>query len=408
MKKNCIVAQSGGPTSAINASLAGVLNAALSCGEYDTVYGSLHGIEGILKGNYKNLSYKAIQSPDFVKQLKQTPAMYLGSCRFKLPSEKNDPKLYEQIFSELDALNIGAFFYIGGNDSMDTVMKLSVYGKSINSEIRFIGVPKTIDNDLCATDHTPGFGSAAKYVATSILEMAHDIYIYDLKSVTIIEVMGRDAGWLTAASCLARTDYSAAPHLIYLPESPFDRDRFIDDVKKVMEEHSNVIVAVSEGIRDKDGTYISASGSTLDNFGHVQLNGAGRTLENLVKDRLGVKVRSVEFNILQRCAEHIASATDLDESFTSGEKAVSFALEGVTGAMVIMKRSGSDPYRIEYDHADISGIANEEKSVPTEWIVNGNDVSDAMYQYLRPLIQGEVHPSYENGIPKYLNVSHLG
>ena len=313
-KKNIIVAQSGGPTVAINASLSGVIRQAIESDTYGTVYGSLNGILGILNEQYIDLTAKAEEDADFLHRLETTPAMFLGSCRHKLPHYMDDDSSYVYIFNQFEKLNIGAFFYIGGNDSMDTVLKLSEYAKTMGKDIRIIGVPKTVDNDLCMTDHTPGFGSAAKYIASSILEIAHDTFIYAVKSVTIVEVMGRDAGWLTAASALARNEYNAAPHLIYLPEVPFHTEEFLLDVKRLLFEQNNVIVAVSEGIRDADGNYISASKASVDNFGHQQLSGAGKTLEHLVKEKLGVKVRSVEVNVLQRCAAHLASQTDLDES----------------------------------------------------------------------------------------------
>lgn len=407
-KKNCIVAQSGGPTTAINASLAGVLDAALSSGNYDIVYGSLNGITGILNDRYINLTHLVKEDPNNLLTLKQSPAMYLGSCRYKLPPLEEDTSVYEQIFAAFEELDVSAFFYIGGNDSMDTVLKLSEYGTRIGSSIRILGVPKTIDNDLCATDHTPGFGSAAKYIATTMLEVCHDCYIYNLKSVTIVEIMGRDAGWLTAASVLARNSYNSAPHLIYLPEVPFSEEQFIEDVKKELETKNNVIVAVSEGIRDKNGNYISAAEAKSDQFGHAQLNGAGKTLEYLLNDRLDVKVRSVELNVVQRCAMHTASATDLDESFASGQKAVELADNGVTAAMAIIKRTSNSPYTVTYESAPIREIANEIKSVPLEWINDaGNDVTDDIISYLIPLISGEVELSYKDGVPVYLDVTHL-
>ena len=267
--KNCVVAQSGGPTAAINASLAGVVQGVLEHPEYSHIYGSLNGITGILEGRFLDLT-KTFQSPEALGRLKVSPAMYLGSCRYKLPNPEDDITPYQAVFQFFEKMDIGAFFYIGGNDSMDTVDKLSTYAEKIQSNVRIIGIPKTIDNDLCATDHTPGFGSAAKYVATSLLEIYHDTVIYHLKSVTIVEIMGRDAGWLTAASALARNSYSAAPHLIYLPEAAFDTEAFLEDLKSLLEKHNNIIVAVSEGIRDKDGNYISASTGSKDNFGHSQ------------------------------------------------------------------------------------------------------------------------------------------
>ena len=326
--QNIVVAQSGGPTVAINASLAGVISASLSNDNYNRIYGSVYGILGILNDNLLDLSEKASSIPNFIDTLKNSPAMYLGSCRYKLPDYEDDDAPYAFIFNQFKKYNIGAFFYIGGNDSMDTVLKLSHYGKQIGSDIRIIGIPKTIDNDLCVTDHTPGYGSAAKYIATSMLEIAHDTFIYSVPSITIVEIMGRDAGWLTAASALARNEYNNAPHLIYFPEVAFDKDQFIKDIKEQLSKRNNVIVAVSEGIRDKDGHYISASTAVNDQFGHSQLSGTGKCLEYMIKEALNIKVRSIELNVLQRCASHIASLTDINESFALGEKAVEFADKG--------------------------------------------------------------------------------
>ena len=343
-----------------------------------------------------------------LERLIHTPAMYLGSCRFKLPDFMDDDSSYNYIFKQFEKLNIGAFFYIGGNDSMDTVLKLSEYAERIGSNVRIIGIPKTIDNDLMVTDHTPGFGSAAKYIASSLLEIAHDTFIYAVKSVTIVEIMGRDAGWLTAASALARNEYSDAPHLIYLPECNFDKDEFLTDVRALLEEHNNIIIAVSEGIHDAEGNYICAGESKEDTFGHSQLSGAGKALEYLIKDNINVKVRSVEVNVLQRCAAHLSSATDLNEAVASGEHAVAFAKQGITASMVTMNRTSNAPYTIEYGYAEIKNIANEAKSVPRAWInERGNDVTEEMVEYLLPLIQGETSISYENGLPNYMNVSHL-
>lgn len=406
--KNCIVAQSGGPTTAINASLAGVISGVSQSGIYDTIYGSLNGILGILDDRILNLTEKIAQVPGNLDKLFHTPAMYLGSCRYKLPDYHVDKTPYEQIFRQFERYQIEAFFYIGGNDSMDTVLKLSDYGNHIGSPIRVIGIPKTIDNDLAVTDHTPGFGSAAKYIASSMLEIAHDTFIYAVKSVTIVEIMGRDAGWLTAASALARNTYNTAPHLIYLPEKAFCLESFLEDLKKLLVTNNNIIVAVSEGLRDKDGNYITASEAACDSFGHSQLSGAGKVLELLVKENLGVKVRSVEINVLQRCAAHMASLTDLSEAFASGQKAVSLAEEGNTAVMVIMRRVSDSPYEIVYESAPIAGIANIARSVPAEWInARGNDIEQPLYDYLRPLIAGEVTLSYINGIPDYMEVTHL-
>lgn len=407
-QKNCMVAQSGGPTAAINASLAGVIDGVMKSKIYDTVYGSLNGITGILNNDLMNLSALMEKNPEYLHRLTVTPAMFLGSCRYKLPDYLDDDSSYVYIFKQFADYDIEAFFYIGGNDSMDTVLKLSEYGKRIGSPVRIIGIPKTIDNDICETDHTPGFGSAAKYIASSLLEISHDTFIYAVKSVTIVEIMGRDAGWLTAAAALARNEYNTAPHLIYLPEVPFDKEDFLLDVKRLLFEQNNVIVAVSEGIRDASGNYISASEQSVDTFGHSQLSGAGKTLEFLVKEKLGVKVRSVEVNVLQRCAAHLASKTDLEEAFALGKKAVALSEEGVTASMVTMNRISDAPYQIEYGYTEIKHIANEAKSVPTEWINDaGNDINQPLIDYLTPLIQGEVDITYENGIPVYMNVSHL-
>lgn len=407
-QKNCMVAQSGGPTVAINASLAGVISGVMESSMYDTVYGSLNGITGIINNEFMNLSELMAEQPQYLERLTKTPAMFLGSCRFKLPDYLDDDSAYVFIFKQFETYNIGAFFYIGGNDSMDTVLKLSEYGKKIDSDVRIIGIPKTIDNDLCETDHTPGFGSAAKYIASSLLEIAHDTFIYAVNSVTIVEIMGRDAGWLTAAAALARNEYNTAPHLIYLPEVAFDKEDFLLDVKRLLFERNNVIVAVSEGIRDAAGNYISASEHSVDTFGHSQLSGAGKTLEFLIKEKLGVKVRSVEINVLQRCAAHLASQTDLDESFAQGKKAVALSEEGVTASMVTINRISNEPYTVSYGYAEIKNIANEAKSIPVDWISPArNDVEQPLIDYLTPLIQGESKVEYKNGLPVYMNVSHL-
>ena len=405
MKKNCIVAQSGGPTVAINASLAGVIQGVIDSDCFDKIYGSIHGIQGVFKKQFIDLTDS---TEEFIDNLKKSPAMYLGSCRYKLPDITTDKEAYENLFSIFEDMNVGAFFYIGGNDSMDTVDKLSQYAASIGSDIRVMGIPKTIDNDLIETDHTPGFGSAAKYIASSMREMAYDTYIYDISSVLIVEIMGRDAGWLTAASALARNDFSQAPHLIYLPEVAFDKEQFIADIKQLMPTTKNIIIAVSEGIRDKDGNYISATTAAADKFGHAQLSGTGKCLETLVKERLGVKVRSVEINVLQRCAAHMASATDLEESFQLGIKAVNLASDGHTGLMTTLTRVSDTPYKVDISYTPVSNVANKAKSVPKEWInPEGNNVTEDMINYIKPLVIGEVVQSYENGISAYLPVKHL-
>lgn len=406
-KNNCIVAQSGGPTAAINASLAGVISGILASEKYDTCYGAVNGITGIWNDHFINLTEKA-KDESFIECLKRTPAMYLGSCRHKLPEFSADPAIYETIFDHFRKMDIQAFFYIGGNDSMDTVWKLSEYAKKIQYDISIIGIPKTIDNDLCITDHTPGFGSAAKYIATSLLEIAHDTTIYPVKSVTIVEIMGRDAGWLTAASALARNSYQSAPDLIYLPETDFDADSFIADVRRLLTQKDNLVIAVSEGIHDKDGNYITATEAAADTFGHAQLSGAGKALELMVSEQIGVKVRSVEVNILQRCASHLLSKTDIDEAFAQGQYGVRIAEDKVTGAMVCIKRISNAPYTIDYTYANIAEIANEAKSIPREWINDaGNDVTQELIDYLFPLIQGECPVVFANGLPAYADVAHL-
>ncbi len=408
-KRNCFIGQSGGPTVAINASLAGVIYECIHCGEYENVYGMVNGIKGLIEGKYLDL--KSLFSEDKnITKLRQTPAMYLGSCRYKLPTHEEDPETYETLFNYFEKHNITDFFYIGGNDSMDTVAKLSAYAAIIQSPIRFVGVPKTIDNDLKGTDHTPGFGSAAKYVATSMLEIAYDSSIYKLKSVTIVEIMGRNAGWLTAASALARNKNNDTPDLIYLPEVPFSKEKFLKDIEKVFERKRSVIIAVSEGIKDENGQYLDADSEFVqkDAFGHVIHSGTGKVLENLVQKEFKCKVRSIELNVLQRCAMHIASKVDNEESFMIGRNAVKAAMNGKTGVMMAYIRESNDPYTISYDALDVSEIANVEQKIPVEWInEDHNDVTEEMYTYLTPLIQGEVNVEYENGTPSYMNVDHL-
>ena len=400
--KNCFVAQSGGPTAAINSSLAGVISAVQKTEHFDRIYGLLNGITGLFENRFIDLS-EHFATERSLEQLKTTPAMFLGSCRFQLPSVEEDSAVYEKIFAFFKENDVAAFFYIGGNDSMDTAMKLSAYAKRIGSQVKIIGVPKTIDNDLVHIDHTPGFGSAAKYVAASMLEMAYDTSIYKLNSVTIVEVMGRDAGWLTAATALARTEFSDAPHLIYLPEVPFDTEQFLEDVREKVIQYNNVLVAVSEGIRDAQGNYISATEATVDQFGHSQLSGAGKTLERLVARELGIKVRSVEINILQRCGGHFASRTDLEEAFRLGANAVAYAQEGISGMMSTLTReNGAEGYQVSYGYADLNEIANRVKSVPLSFINEAhNDVTDEAIKYLKPLIQGEYETRYQNGLPCY-------
>ncbi len=404
--RNVIVAQSGGPTVAINASLAGVITGALAAG-YDKIYGSINGIQGVINDNITDLGAVAASDSLFIKKLKTTPAMYLGSCRYKLPVDPADP-IYNTLFSQFEKYNIDAFFYIGGNDSMDTVDKLSAMAKARGSQVRFVGIPKTIDNDLCITDHTPGFGSAAKYIATTTMEVIYDALIYKNPSVTIIEIMGRDAGWLTAASALAKNDNCPGPDLIYLPEAAFDKEAFVNDLKNLLTEKENIVVAVSEGIRDANGNYISATTATYDTFGHAQLSGTGKALEYFVKEKIGVKVRSIEVNVLQRAAAHLSSATDLEEAFKLGETGVFLASSGKTGIMVTLKRLSNRPYEVAYEYYDIAQIANEVKSVPRNWINEaGNGVTYEMIAYLKPLIMGQPSLEFADGLPSYVTPATL-
>ena len=403
MMKNAIVAQSGGPTTAINASLAGVIKGCLESHEIDVLYGALNGVEGLMDERLVNLTDIFDHNEENLNVLKLTPAMYLGSCRRKLKDVDQDSSEYDIIINIFRKYHIHYFFYRGGHDSMDTVGKMSRYVKKHQMDVKVIGIPKTIDNDLVVTDHTPGFGSAARYVAASVLEMAHDTYIYNTTSVLIAEIMGRDAGWLTAASVLARNSYSRAPHLIYLPEHPFSKEQFIEDIKAQFKQREHIVIAVSEGLRDADGHYISAETAAVDAFGHATLSGTGKCLEGLVAETFGCKVRSVEINVLQRCAAHMASATDIEESWQLGLKGVALALEGKSGEMSIVCRISDEPYQVIYDGADVQQIANAEKKIPTAWINEaGNDVTEEMVRYLRPLIHGSVAVPEQDSMPHYL------
>lgn len=401
--RNCLVAQSGGPTAAINASLAGVIEEALKCDDINIIYGGRNGIQGILDEKLVVLNDVFKDSESNLKKLKYTPSMYLGSCRYKLTDYRKDTKDYDRLCEIFEKYDIGYFFYIGGNDSMDTVAKVSAYAMDKGLNVKVIGIPKTIDNDLVCIDHTPGFGSAAKFIATSVLEMAHDTYIYNIDTVLIVEIMGRNAGWLTAASSLARNEYSDAPHLIYLPESTFNKEVFVKRVREELKTRHHVVVAVSEGIKDENGSYISAQGGRVDQFGHVMLSGTGNVLKQIVADEIGCKVRSVELNVLQRAASHCASNTDIEESFQLGANGVKLALEGRNGVMSSAVRVSDEPYVLKYGEADINLIANYEKQIPREWISDdGTDVTEDMEKYLRPLIQGENKVEYVNGMPDYI------
>ena len=401
--KNVIVGQSGGPTAVINGSLYGVVSESLKkSDDIEIVYGMINGIEGFLHDEVMEMN--SLVSTGELELLKTTPGAYLGSCRFKLPEDLSDP-VYPALFEKFNSKNIGYFFYIGGNDSMDTVSKLSRYAESVQSDIRIIGIPKTIDNDLVETDHTPGFASAAKYVATTVREIAIDASVYDnKKSVTIVEIMGRHAGWLTAASALARKFEGDNPVLIYLPEVAFNQEDFIEKVKHSLETTTNLIVCVSEGIHDGNGTFICeyASDVGVDTFGHKMLTGSGKYLENLVKEKVGVKVRSVELNVSQLCSSSCLSKTDLDEAVAGGAFGVNSALAGETGKMISFKRVSSNPYVMECTTADVTAICNKEKGVPIDWITeNGSNISDEFINYASPLIQGEVEIPMQNGLPHF-------
>lgn len=408
-KRNCFIGQSGGPTTAINASLAGIIAECIDTKQFNHVYGMINGIKGLLERKYMDL-LETFDSPEKIDNLKKSPAMYLGSCRYKLPTYLEDSQTYDFLFQLFDELNITDFYYIGGNDSMDTVAKLSQYANTIKSPVRFVGIPKTIDNDLMGTDHTPGFGSAAKYVATSMLEVAYDSSIYKLNAVTIVEIMGRNAGWLTAASALARTQNNEAPDLIYLPEVPFVKEKFLNDIHEVFKRKRSVIIAVSEGIKNEDGEFLDSDSkyAKRDAFGHILHSGTGKVLETMVYQEFKCKVRSIELNVLQRCAMHIASQVDLDESFEIGRYAVKTSMSGKTGVMMVFNRVNNNPYTIECDYKDVYDIANKEQRIPVEWInKEHNDITKDLYDYLYPLIQGEVFITYENGVPQYMNIDHL-
>lgn len=405
-KMNLIVGQSGGPTAVINSSLYGVVSEGLAhSDEIGEVYGMVNGIEGFLEDRI--LNFREALPGDKLEYLKHTPGAYLGSCRYKLPESLEDP-VYPLLFEKFEKLNIGWFFYIGGNDSMDTVSKLSRYAAKINSPVRVIGEPKTIDNDLVNTDHTPGYGSAAKYVASTVREIVLDASVYEKKSVTIVEIMGRHAGWLTAAGVLARKYEGDNPRYIYLPESDFDTENFLKDIEKALEKDCCVVVCVSEGIHDADGTFICEYDSSVgtDTFGHKMLAGCGKYLENLVRERLGVKARSVELNVSQRCSAALISAADQKEAVAAGRFGVQAALDGVTGKMVsfIRRVEADGTVRIECGLEDVNAICNEEKTVPADWIINnGSDVSEKFLQYVLPLVQGRVEvPLGEDGLPVFV------
>ena len=405
LRGNAVVGQSGGPTAAINATLAGVINGALEAkkeGIINTLYGMRNGVEGFLREDLIDLT-EIFADEGKIKTLTTTPAAALGSCRRKLKDYETDAETYARLLEIFKKYDIRYFFYIGGNDSMDTVMKLSKYAANHDYEMRVVGVPKTIDNDLVATDHTPGFGSAAKFVATTMKEVLRDVSVYKMKAVTIVEIMGRDAGWLTASAALVGQSGGIAPDLVYLPEVAFDPEEFLSSVNKIFEDHPAVLVAVSEGIRLADGKYIGEGKGATDAFGHKSLSGAGKVLEELVKERIGCKVRSMELSLTQRCAGHILSKTDIDESLAVGQGAVRAATSGRTGVMMTIDRIPGEVYSSKIGCADISTIANEVRGVPRDYINSeGNGITEAGIGYLAPLIMGEVDVEYENGLPKHI------
>ena len=406
MKGNVIVGQSGGPTAVINSSLAGVYKTAKDRGARK-VYGMLHGIQGLLDEKYVDLS-EHIKSDLDIDLLKRTPSAYLGSCRYKLPEIKGNTDFYDRIFEILDKLEIQYFFYIGGNDSMDTIKKVSDYAILNGSSIKFMGVPKTIDNDLAVTDHTPGYGSAAKYIASITKEVIRDGLVYGTKSVTILEIMGRNAGWLTGAAALAKGEDCEGPDMIFLPEIPFDVDEFIKKVEKLQKEKASVVVAVSEGVKVADGRYVCELTDNIDYvdaFGHRQLTGTARYLAERISREVGCKTRAIEFNSLQRCASHIVGRVDITEAFQVGGAAVKAAFEGETAKMIILKRISDDPYLCVTDLYDVHKIANVEKKVPREWINEAGDyVTPEFLNYVRPLIQAELTPMMVDGLPRHLRL----
>ena len=400
--KNLVIGQSGGPTAVINASLYGAVKAFKESGTDGHVLGMINGIEGFLADHVMDLSTDL--SDEELELLKLTPAAYLGSCRYKLPADL-ESEVYPAIFDNFREMNIGYFLYVGGNDSMDTVDKLSRYAEKIGSDVKFIGIPKTIDNDLVLTDHTPGFGSAAKYVASTVREIVLDASVYQQKSVTIVEIMGRHAGWLTAASRLARKYEGDNPYLIYLPEAPFSLEQFYKDLEEAFKKSPNLVVCVSEGIADEGGTFICeySDAAKLDSFGHKMLTGCGEVLESFVRDKFGVKVRSIELNVNQRCSGMMVSETDIEEAAMAGAAGVKAVLAGETKKMIAFKRDSDVPYTMHCAAEDVSLICNQEKKFPKEWIsAAGNDITDDFLAYALPLIQCEPKRVMENGVPKYL------
>lgn len=404
IRGNVMIGQSGGPTSVINASLVGIFKTARDEG-CKTVYGMRNGIEGLLSERYVDMS-DYIKSDLDIELLKRTPSSFLGTCRYKLPSAEKSPELYGRIFEILKRLDVQYFFYIGGNDSMDTVMQLSEFARRVGSDIRFMGVPKTIDNDLAMTDHTPGYGSASKYIATAMKEIIRDAKTYPNDSVTVVEVMGRNAGWLTASTALSRSEDCTGPDLIYLPERIFDYSSFLERISEAKRKGNAVVVAVSEGIKTADGRYVceaNKKSSITDSFGHKLLGGTALYLSDFLSENLGIKTRGIVLSTLQRCASHLVSRRDITEAFMAGADAAVSAFKGETGKMIVFNRISNSPYSIVTDIIDIRNVANKEKCVPDEWIINdGTYVSGEFEAYARPLIIGELSPFMVDGLPRHL------
>lgn len=405
MKGNIVVGQSGGPTAVINSSVAGVYAAAKKLG-VKKVYGMVHGIQGFLQDNLCDLD-DYLASETGVELLKRTPSAFLGSCRFKMPKIEGHEEVYEKVFEIMEKHDIECLFYAGGNDSMDTIKMLSDYASAHNKPQRFMGVPKTIDNDLPITDHCPGYGSAAKYIATSMKEIIRDNESFGVEKPTIcvVEIMGRNAGWLTAAAALSKGIDCSGPDAIYLPERVFDMDKFIEDVKELAAKKSSVVIAVSEGIHIADGRYVCELGKdvAVDAFGHKQMSGTAVILANKIAEVTGLKTRAVEFSTLQRAATHLASLTDINEAFQVGADAVKAAEEGLTGMMITLDRNGDDPYQCGTSAYDIHAIANVERKVPDEWITaDCKGLNDGYEKYARPLIMGELTPLFVDGLPRHL------
>lgn len=404
---NAVVGQSGGPTAAINATLSGVVRGVAQNGSIATLYGMKNGMEGFLREDLVDLSAFFGASGEKLRLLEQTPAAALGSCRMKLPDPCGDPGFYERLIAIFRKYNIRYFFYIGGNDSMDTVAKISAYLETADYEMRVVGVPKTVDNDLMGTDHAPGYGSAARFIAVTVQEILRDCAVYRVPAVTILELMGRDAGWLTAATALGRCVGGPEPDFVYLPERAFDPERFLEDVRGALRRHPNVVVAVSEGVRQANGRYVGEGGQSgaIDIFGHTYLAGVGKVLEALVRDRIGCKVRSIELSLPQRCGAHLASATDLRESVSVGKAAVRAAVRGQSGVVMSIRRVSDEPYRVTYGADPVSAMANRIRHVDDAFInADGNHVTDACCAYLFPLIRGEVRPVCRDGIPVHITI----